>query len=252
MVDLIDECGKDLSLNKFKVKRDKRYGIEEVLLDIETRSDEKNTGFDRGNYVILSSPLTHFLDKECHDYISKILKKNLMRMMQNQNLKKGQLVLIVGLGNPEILADSLGIKVLEKIETNPFSEDNKVYKFSPNVFLMTGIDSFDMVHMLAVWLGVDYVILIDSLATTNISRLGVSIQLNSVGITPGSALNHKGKKISKESLGIPCFGIGVPLMFIVDKAIDGCPKNTILTPKDVHENINNLAYIISKAITACI
>ena len=252
MIDLIDECSKDLRLQNYKLSKDRRYGVEVATLFVENKKQAKMTGFDQGDYVIITSPLTHFLDKECHDYVGEILKKNISRMMKNENLKKGQKDLIVGLGNSQILADALGIKTLDKIEISPFDKNNHVYKFTPSVFLSTGIDSFEMVHVLAIWLGVDYVILIDSLATTNIKRLGVSIQINSAGLTPGSAVHNKGKKISKETLGIPCFAIGVPLMFLADKALDDCPKELILTPKDIHENIDTLAYIISSAINKVI
>lgn len=252
MIDLIDECGEDLSINKYTVIEDKHYGIKLGMLSIENKKEEKITGFDKGDYVILSSPLTHFLDRECHDYLSNILAKNLKKMMQNQGIKRGQRVLVAGLGNPDILSDALGKKTIDKISSNTYNKNNHIFKFVPNVFITTGIDTFDMIHMLAVWLGVDYVILIDSLATTNIQRLGISIQLNSAGITPGSAIHHNGKKISKDTLGIPCFAIGVPLMFLPEKIIDNCPENLVLTLKDIHENLDTLAYIISNAINKTI
>ena len=252
MIDLIDECSKDLKLENYRVKTDKRYGVEVSTLFVGNKKEQKMTGFDKGDYVIITSPLTHFLDKECHDYVSEILRKNLLRMMKNENIKKGEKVLIVGLGNSQILSDALGIKTLEKIEISPFEKNNHIYKFAPSVFLSTGINSFDMVHVLAMWLGVDYVILIDSLATTNIKRLGVSIQINSAGLTPGSAVHNNGKKISRDSLGIPCFAIGVPLMFLADKVVDDCPNELILTLKDIDENIDTLAYIISNAIKQAI
>ena len=172
--------------------------------------------------------------------------------MKKQGIKKGDSVLIVGLGNPEILADSLGSKTLEKIDIDILSKRKHIFKFAPNVFVSTGIDSFDMVHMLSAWLGVDYVIVIDSLATTNVNRLGVSIQLNSAGLTPGSAVHNGGRKISKDSLGLPCFALGVPLMLLADKVIENCPEEMILSPKDIHENLNNLSYIISRAINKVI
>ena len=252
MIDLIDECGKDLKLSGYHVFRDKLYGIEVADLCVENKKQEKMLGFGMGDYVIISSPLTHMLDRQCHDYVSKIISRNLQNMLKKQKIKRGEKVLIIGLGNPDVLGDSLGIKTLEKIKISPFEKKNYVYKFAPNVFLCTGIDSFDIIHMLAIWLGVDYVIIIDSLATTNIKRLSVSIQINSSGLTPGSAMHHKGKKISRESLGVPCFAIGVPLMFLAGSAIDGAGEDLVLTPKDIHENLDTLSYIIAKSINASI
>ena len=247
MIDLIEESAKDFSPYDKKIKTDKKYAVEVAKFSVASKQEEKHTGFVKGDYVILSAPLTHYLDKECHDYIAKIVQENLKCLMKKNEIKKGFKVLIVGLGNPDILADSLGIKVIEKIEINPLSNKKNVFKFCPNIFMATGIDSLDVIHMLVVWLDVDYVILIDSLATKNARRLGVSIQLNSAGITPGSAVHKLGRTISKDSLGVPCFSIGVPLMLLAD-SIENAPEDLILTLKDIHENLDNLAYIISSAI----
>ena len=99
--------------------------------------------------------------------------------------------------------------------------------------------------MLSVWLEIDGVILIDSLATMNIDRVGCSVQLNSAGITPGSAVNKQGKKIGKNTIGVPCLSIGVPLMFLGKKL---GRDDLILTTKDIHENVSELAYVIGNGI----
>lgn len=251
MIDLIDECAYELNAKKNKIKKYKKYSISTINFFIEN-SDSKKSGFGAGEYFIINSPLTHLLDKECHDYVCEILRIRLGKMMKEKGFKRGRKVLIVGLGNPAILADALGSKVVDKVEINVDLDKNNIFKISPNVFALTGINSFDMVHMLTIWLDVDFVLLIDSLATKNVNRLGVSIQLNNFGITPGSALNNFGRKICKESLGVPCFAIGVPLMLIGEEVIEDSPENLILTPKDIHENLDNLVYIISKAINLII
>ena len=248
MIDLIDECGRDIRKVKFKKVKGEKYAIEVAKFSIETREEEEQTGFERGDYVIITTPLVNYLDEECHDFTTRVLRDNLKEMTKKQRVKRGQKVLIVGLGNPEILADALGVKVLENIKINPLSKKNNVFKFSPNIFMATGIDSLDIINMLVIWLAVDYVILIDSLATKEVSRLGVSIQINNIGITPGSAVHNLGRKISSNTLGVPCFAIGVPLMLIADKLLENAPKNLILTPKDIHEELDILAEIISKAI----
>lgn len=231
MIDLIDECGSDLSLYGYKTHKLSKYGASVSTLQVE--EDENN--FESGQYSIISCPLLHALDEECHRYICGALKREIKKMKGNTFGK----VLVVGLGNPTILADCLGIKVVENVQISSL-KNNHIFKFCPNIFATTGIDSFEVVHLLVKWLKVDFVVVIDSLATKNLARLGTTIQINSAGMTPGSAVNNLGKKISKSTLGVPCFAIGVPLMFI--------HKDSILTPKDIHENLNTLADIISTAL----
>lgn len=250
MIDLIDECGKDICCLKTKKETQKKYAVEVTRFLVEDKKDEKVTGFDVGEYIILHAPLINVLDEECHDYVCQILMKNLKGIIANQRIKKKDKILIVGLGNPNILSDALGSKVLERIEINPLSKNNNVYKFTPNIFMATGIDSLDIIHMLVVWLEIDCVVLIDSLATKNVKRLGVSIQINNTGITPGSAVHGLGRKISKDTLGVPCFSIGVPLMLLAGEVVKDADKELILAQKDVHQNLDILAYIISRALNA--
>ena len=78
-----------------------------------------------------------------------------------------------------------------------------------------------------------------------IDRISCSIQLNSAGITPGSAVNRYGTKIGKSTLGLPCISIGVPFMFYGEKL---GRKDLLLTTKDIHENVEDLAVVIADAI----
>ena len=66
-------------------------------------------------------------------------------------------------------------------------------------------------------------------------------------MTPASAVNSLGKKLCRDTLGVPCIAIGVPTMLLAGK-ISGVPEKMILTPKDVHEEIDRLAKIIARAI----
>lgn len=134
------------------------------------------------------------------------------------------------------------------MELDPFKKNLRLFKFAPNVFSATGINSFDVVHMLAIWLDVDGVLIIDSLATNSISRLSTSFQINDAGMTPGSAVNNLGNKLCKASIGVPCLSIGVPTLLLAGKVKPDWPEGLILAPKDIHKNLNNVAKIIAIAI----
>lgn len=249
MIDLIDECAEDLVGFGYKVKDLGKFGTQLALLSVDTAKKAERLGFGEGEYVIVNLPRIFGADEECQKYISGILSKELNRIMGTLKLKKEDRFLIVGIGNPDILADSLGKKVLDKININTLNEDNNVFKICPNIYINTGISTFETVYLVSVALDVDCIILIDSLATKNISRLGNSFQLNSRGITPGSAMHDKNKKIDKESTGISCLSFGVPFMIFASDLCECKDKDLVLAPKDIHENIDVASSIIASAIS---
>lgn len=248
MRDLIDECGQDLTLLGYKCKEDNSFGIQICSMKIDSKEKSKKVGFEEGEYYILNSSEIPYGERECLEYVSKQVCKILKTLLKASSISKKSNVLIVGLGNPNILADSLGPKVLENVHILTYKHKTIVYKFAPNIFTNTGINAFEVVGMLAVWLDIDGVIIIDSLATECIGRVGCSIQINTAGITPGSAVNNYGKKIGRDTLGIPCISIGVPLMFFGDNL----GKDILLTPKDIHQNVEDLAQVIGSAINDAI
>ena len=63
----------------------------------------------------------------------------------------------------------------------------------------------------------DYIIVIDSLASSSIERVNKTIQITDTGIHPGSGIGNNRKEISKKILGIPVIAIGVPT--VVDATV---------------------------------
>jgi len=72
-------------------------------------------------------------------------------------------------------------------------------------------------------------IVIDSLASMSMDRLGKTIQLGNTGITPGAGIGNKRKALNKESLGTKVIAVGVPLVVdmatITNEAIDKLTNN---------------------------
>lgn len=248
MIDIIDECGVDLKLLGYENCQTGKFSLNYGKLVVDTDAKAKKTGFDKGTYLIYNCPLLHEFEQECFDYLSQMIGKGMKLLLKKNHLTKRSKILLVGLGNPNILADSLGTKILEKISINPFKKSLRLFKFSPNVFAMTGINSFDVVHMLAIWLDVDGVIVFDALATNSIARLTTSFQLNDVGMTPGSAVHNLGNKLCKASIGVPCLSVGVPTMLLAGKLKEEWPKDLVLIPKDIHKNLDSVAEIIARTI----
>ncbi len=250
MYDLIDECGEEVQGLGYETFKQGKFSLCIGKIEVNTPLKAKQSGFEMGSYYIYSCPLMHAYKEECEDYLVFEMTKCLRALLRKHNLNKKSRVLIVGLGNPQILADCLGGKVLDNIDLQ--KRKLNIFKFAPNIFYNTGINSFDVVQMLSIWLDIDCVIIIDALGTNSTSRLTTSVQINDAGMTPASAVNNSGHKLSKDTLGVPCLSIGVPTMLLAGKVSKNLPEELILTPKDIHQELDFLAKIISKAIMSSI
>ncbi len=246
MFDLIDECGRDLKRFGYSVKETGKYGITEAHMKVEEK-DVKEAGLAAGEYFIINCPFFSELGHECIVTLTDMIKSRLKRCISSFNLKKKDKILIVGLGNPDIDADRLGKTVFDEIEINPLNKNNNIFKFCPNIFFYTGIETLEIVKILSQKLKIDLIIVIDSLTTSSLSRLGTSFQITTSGMTPGSGVNRFGNRICKETVGVDCISIGVPFM-IFSNSIKEDEREVILTTKDIKEDVENAGFIISNAI----
>jgi len=177
------------------------------------------------------------------------LKKNVVLKETTKALKKilglynTKKTLIIGLGNSDIEADSIGVKTTNKIiatnHYNDFLTIPKVALFNPEVTEKTGINSFNLIKLVVNDLKPDCIIIIDSLATKNDRYLNKCIEINNTGIIPGSAIRSN-REINKKTFNIPVITIGVPLVLEL--------KDKLYTTPDVKLIIDLISDIISASL----
>ncbi|MBR5137650.1 MAG: GPR endopeptidase [Clostridia bacterium] len=142
------------------------------------------------------------------------------------NISSDAPIMVLGLGNRYVTADSLGTKVTEQVLVTRHMWGNVPEKYTagirslcamaPGVLGITGIETAETVKGIVEVVKPGLVIVIDALASRSIGRLGKSIQLTDSGIVPGSGVGNRRMELSKETLGIPVVAIGVPT--VVDAA----------------------------------
>ena len=170
-----------------------------------------------GIYITIEfEDITNYEDRVM---VSDVLSKELSKVIDKLNISKDSTCLVVGLGNRESTADSLGPKVIDKVmvtrhlfllDTNVKEGIRCVSCFCPGVMANTGIESFDIINGIVKKIKPDFLIVIDSLASLSINRLNKTIQITDSGINPGSGIGNNRKEISRDVLGIPVIAIGVP------------------------------------------
>lgn len=152
----------------------------------------------------------------------------------------------------------------------------------PGVMGQTGLETADIVKSVVDFYKPELAVFIDSLASRSITRVNRVIQVCDTGIEPGSGVGNNRKAMNEEYLGIPCIAIGVATVVgassIVDETISIIEKeygklplnnsmlreenrymlisqvleekglNMIVTPKEIDEDVKNIAYCIGNSI----
>ena len=248
MFDLIDESGKELKKYGYKVKSVGKYEISVASLKITDNKKALELGLRQGDFYIITSPFLHELGKNNEIALQNIIQDKLKALLKQLSLTKKDRFLLACLGNFDIEGDRLGKEVFDNIKITSMQGNNNLFKFCPNIFLFTGVETASIVKMFVKELKIDCVIIIDSLTTSSISRLGVSFQLCTGGMTPGSGVNRFGKVIAEDDIGAKCISIGVPFIINATSLNSGTSRQILLVPKDITNNINRAGRVIAGAI----
>lgn len=251
------------------------YDIQKRTLRVKTENDSKRIGRERGVYITFDCTKCVFSNATAAKYLTRQIAQSLSELVGM--LKKTSPVLVVGLGNRHIVADSLGQRSVEKIKVTRYVraglQKQSVCAFSTGVLGMTGIQSSELVAGAVGKIKPSCVILIDSLATGAVSRLGKSFQISSCGISPGSGVGQDKERIDKSLLSVPTFSIGVPLLLSLrtgiyafvkefakdenmqineyalrQKLADSLLSDLIVAPRDIDLAVNVASNIVSGAI----
>lgn len=277
------EVGEEFSASQFfeydnNVKRER--------FDISNEKESKYYNKAIGRYELLSIPNPLELDNKQKIEITNIFAGILKEIIGKVSTKDK--ILVVGLGNRHISADSLGTKVIKNINITFGKSFPKVMAICPSVLGLTGIETYDIVRGVIDRVKPTHLILLDSLCASSVDRLGKSIQVSNTGLCPGSGIGNN-RKCLDHSLAPNVISIGVPLLIyastfltktlddynITNDRIKGimqtsknssnkaeflnfcedikkCMNNnlddTIVSIKDIEECVEVLAEIISKAI----
>ena len=186
-------------------------------ITIQSDDAAEKMGKAKGTYITLEIPHVDTLEPQDFEYVSKKLSEELSVIC---DVKKGQSILVAGLGNWNVTADSLGPKTVSKVMVSrhikqymPEAIDeriNPVSAVSPGVLGITGIETGEIISGIAEKMKPDFIIAIDALASGRIERLNCTIQIADTGISPGAGVGNKRMKLSHETMGVPVIAVGIP------------------------------------------
>lgn len=269
---------------------------------IETEKGAKAMGKPVGTYLTVEAPNLAVPDEDYHREISEELAGYIRELIEKLGLlKKEELsVLIVGLGNRQVTPDALGPYVTDNLcvtrhivkEYGKYAmgmeHANLVSAIVPGVMGQTGMDTAEIVKGVVDETRPDIVIAIDALAARNSRRLNRTVQLADTGIHPGSGVGNHRNGLTRETMGVPVIGIGVPTVVDAATIVNDTMENLIhaletseilsgvgdvlrtynaaekyelvkelisphlngmfVTPKDIDEMVKQISYTISEAL----
>ncbi|MFB9280093.1 GPR endopeptidase [Cohnella cellulosilytica] len=199
---------------------DSSDGVTVTRMEIQNEEAAQRIGKMVGHYVTLEVPGMRQGDTELQDKVATAMAKEFEAFLQRIGITPKHSVLVVGLGNWNVTPDALGPIVVENMMvTRQFFElmpdqvspgYRPVSAVAPGVLGTTGIESSDIVQGIVEKAKPDLVIAIDALASKSLERVNTTIQIADTGIHPGSGIGNKRKGLTKDILGVPCIGIGVP------------------------------------------
>ena len=279
-------------------------------VEIGTENGAKAMGKPTGTYLTLETPNLALPDDDTHmeiaselcRHIRELIDKNIDRGGEGkEETEDGDLsVLVVGLGNREVTPDALGPYVADHLAVNRhivkeygkyamgMEQAKMISAIVPGVMGQTGMESSEIVRGIVAETHPDIVIAVDALAARNSRRLNRTVQIADTGIHPGSGVGNHRIGMTKESLGVPVIGIGVPTVVDAATIVNDTMENFIralessdalkgvgkelrsysagekyefvkeliaphlngmfVTPKDVDELIHHISHTISEAI----
>lgn len=179
-------------------------------------------------------------------------------------------VLVAGLGNAAITPDAVGPQAADMVlatrhirgewaRSMGLSDLRPVAVMQVGVLGRTGVESGELVRAVCRALSPAAVIAIDALAARSLARLGCTVQLCDTGIAPGSGVGNHRRPLSRETLGVPVIGLGVPTVVdaatILEELGPSAPREAtgmIVTPREVDLMVRRAARLVAMAVNGAL
>jgi len=276
-----DEDIRGIRVEEYELEEDDIH-VTKVMID--TKNAARVLGKPIGCYVTIEAPAMVEPDEQYHREISDVLAKELKILLPVQD--KEMSVLVVGLGNRAVTADSLGPHGVDNLQITRHiviqygsaayekEKVNLISSIEPGVMAKTGMETAEIIKGVVDETRPDVLVVIDALAARSTRRLNRTIQITNTGIQPGSGVGNHRSELTKESLDVPVIAIGVPTVVdaatIVGDAFSKCCKadeiwnyqryeglyrnalselyDMYMTGKDIDAVIKRVSYTVSEGI----
>ncbi len=247
----LEACGETEDSQGIEHISEKVSGVTVTRTRILSGDAEKRVGKPCGKYVTIDIGDIALGALETDD-IENVIAAEIKNLLGDSKS-----TLVIGVGNTDITPDALGPKTADGVlatrhllgrfaDVAGLDGLKSVSVLSPGVLGRTGMESAEVIRAVCSTVKPDVIIAVDALAASDMGRLGTTVQINDVGISPGSGVGNRRKELTKNSLGTKVIAVGVPT--VTDSAVFGGEGGFIVTPREVDLLISRASELLSHAI----
>jgi len=231
------------------------HGIRVERVSILTDDAAELVGKPTGKYLTID--MDKYVNRRDEAFTDSVMCiSELLRSFHD--IERADTFLVACLGNRNITPDALGpyaadsilvTRHLKKLISDEFYAFSSVSVVRTGVLGTTGLESCATVSALCPVVRPDCVIVIDALASSELSRLCRTVQICDSGISPGSGVGNNRAAINSECLGVPVIAIGVPTVIDASCISDDDDANGFfVTPRSIDELVMGCAKLIAYGI----
>lgn len=252
------------SLEGASLTERRRAGCLVTTVRVESEAASRTLAKPCGTYVTLDLRADPIPDA---DRVSELLALELRALFG----RKLQSALVVGLGNRAMTPDLLGPLAASHVPATrhlradaPFRALASVGVLTPGVLGTTGLEAAELLRGAVETVRPDAVIAVDALASQRLARLCTTVQLTDTGIVPGSGAGNHRAALTRETLGVPVYAVGVPTVVdaatltrdVLEEAGADCPDpaalrghtGVMVTLRDIDARTRTLARLVGFGI----
>ena len=247
-------------------------GVKITTIKIINEAGERLIGKPKGRYITVETDKL-YKSSQAFSAVCDVLCCEIRKLLPSQGT-----VLVAGLGNEDITPDALGPKSIGRLfatrhigselaQSLGLGELRSVAGIVPGVLGKTGIETVEIIGGVVKKIEPSCVIVIDALASREVSRLGNTVQICDTGVSPGSGVGNRRKGINAETLGVPVIAIGVPTVVdaltmasdVFERAGVTLPeidlsehRQMMVTPKEIDSLIDKASQLIAMGINTAL
>ena len=237
---------------EIRERYDEEKDVRTTVVRITTENGARTMGKPQGTYITIEAPDLSVPDEDYHREISEEVAHHLRELI---DLGRQQSILVVGLGNQEITADSLGPRAVSNLhmtrhvireyglKSNEHMKMHQISGIVPGVMAQTGMETAEIIKGVVRETKPDLLIVIDALAARNSRRLNRTIQIADTGINPGSGVGNYRNAITKETIGVPVIAIGVPTVVDAVTIVSDTMEN-LLSALETSESLKGVGLVL--------
>lgn len=234
-------------LDGIKVEEEELHGCKVTTVHVQTEQAAKMVKRVVGSYITITTNESLNALSQIED-IGECLAEVLSQVMQPYYHGK---LCICGIGNGALPADALGPETVHNLPLKLMAQIGKQGNFREVCSLVPGTSSTNNIDTEVIVKGVvqateaDCVLLVDSLVSTEPSRLYQSIQISTSG---GVSPQLSGHKADWSALGVPVISLGVPVSITADTLSSQDKNNKLFTSANIQDVIVSAGQVIAYAI----